>query len=147
MHKMAMEDTQLLSENDICFHLNALKKLAMADGVFDDSEKRFIDQIAQMYCLSYPKLDFESLQNRELTDEEYAQGLDNLKQNALMSKLLLKDLISLGYADGNYSEPERKRVREIGAQLNISEESIQRLEQAVDSVVKSNVLMNQALFS
>lgn len=142
-----MDDDKFFSETDICFHLNALKKLAMADGVFDDSEKRFIDQITQKYCLSYTNLDFESLQNRELTDEEYAQGLEKLKQNPLMSKLLLKDLISLGHVDGNYSEPERKRVREMGALLNISEESIQRIEQAVDSVINASLLMNQALFS
>ena len=69
-----MDDDKFFSETDICFHLNALKKLAMADGVFDDSEKRFIDQITQKYCLSYTNLDFESLQNRELTDEADSIG-------------------------------------------------------------------------
>ena len=142
-----MEDDKLLSENDICFHLNALKKLALADGVYHDSEKRFIDQITQMYCSSYPDLDFEALQERELSEEEYAQGLEKLKQNILLSKLFLKDLISLGHVDGHYSDPERKRVREMATQLNISEDSIQLLEQAVDSVINASVLMNQAIFS
>lgn len=142
-----MDDTKILPEEDVCFLLNALKKLAIADGHYDDSEKRFIDQITQIYCLYYPNLDSETLQNRALSDEEYAQVLEKLKQNSRMSKLFLKELISLGYADGNYSESERNHVREIGAKINISEESIQLLENAVDSVIKASVLMNNALFS
>lgn len=142
-----MDSNQLLSENDICFHLNALKKLAMADGVYDDNEKRFIDQITQVYISSYPDLDLETIQKKELSDEEYAQGLENLKQNMTRSKLFLKDLITLGHADGDYSEPERKMVREIAVQLNISEDALQLLEQAVDSLIKASVLMNTALYS
>ncbi|MBQ3350655.1 MAG: TerB family tellurite resistance protein [Thermoguttaceae bacterium] len=142
-----MENNQLLSEEDIRFHLSALKKMAKADGVYDDSEKRFIDQITQVYISSYPDLDFETIQKKELSDEEYAQGLENLKQNATRSKLFLKDLITLGHADGDYSEPERKMVREIAAQLNISEDALQLLEQAVDSLIKASVLMNTALYS
>ena len=142
-----MDDNKLLSEEDIRFHLSALKKLAMADGVYDDSEKRFIDQITQVYISSYPDLDFETMQKKELSDEEYAQGLENLKQNTTRSKLFLKDLITLGHADGDYSEPERQMVREIAAQLNISEDALQLLEQAVDSLIKASVLMNTALYS
>ena len=142
-----MEDKQLLSEEDIRFHLSALKKLAMADGVYADSEKRFIEQIAQTYRTSFPELDIEALQNRELSDEEYAKGLESLKQDALRAKLFLKDLISLGYVDGDYSEPERKLVREIAAKINISEESVDLLEKAVDSIIKASILMNNALYT
>lgn len=138
---------QLLSENDICFHLNALKKLAMADGVYDDSEKRFIDQITQVYISSYPDLDFDTIQKKELSDEEYAQGLENLKQNSLRAKLLLKDLISLGYADGDYSEPERKLVQETAEKLNLSKEYVRLLEKAVDDMLRATLFMNNVLFS
>ena len=69
------------------------------------------------------------------------------RTNTTRSKLFLKDLITLGHADGDYSEPERQMVREIAAQLNISEDALQLLEQAVDSLIKASVLMNTALYS
>lgn len=142
-----MEDNQLLSVEDIRFHLSALKKLAMADGDYADSEKRFIEQVAQTYKASFPDLDIEALQEREFSDEEYAQGLDSLKQNMLRAKLFLKDLISLGYVDGDYSKPERKLVREIAAKINVTDESVDLLEKAVDSIIKASVLMNNALYN
>ena len=142
-----MDDNKLLSEEDIRFHLSALKKLAMADGVYDDSEKRFIDQITQVYISSYPDLDFETMQKKELSDEEYAQGLENLKQNKLRAKLLLKDLITLGHADGDYSEPERKLVQEISEKLNLSKEYVRLLEKAVDDMLRATLFMNNVLFS
>lgn len=142
-----MEEIKFFPKEDVCFHLSALKKLAIVDGVFHDSEKRIIDQIAQMYISFYPDLDFETVQKMDLSEDEYNQGLEKLKQNPFLSRLLLKDLITLGYVDGAYSELESEMVRDTAQKLNVSEDRVRLLEKAVDDLNRATLFMNNVLFS
>lgn len=142
-----MSEINFFTEDDICFHLFALKKLALADGVYDDSEKQFIEQITQVYKSYYPDLDYESTVNKDLSDEQFTQGLEKLKQSVTRSRLFLKDLISLGHADGDYSEPERKMVRDAAQKLNVSEDAVRLLEKAVDDIVRATLFLSDAVYS
>ena len=104
----------VMTEDNMRFHINALKKIAVADGQFSESEQRFIEEIAGIYCCAIPGLNPVALLESTITDEDFAKNLENLASFQPRARLLLKDLISLGHIDGDYSEPEKKLVREIG---------------------------------
>ena len=137
----------IMTEDNIRFHINALKKIAVADGRFSESEQRFIEEVAGIYCSAIPGLDPFVLMESTITDEEYAQNLEKLASFQSRARLLLKDLISLGHIDGDYSDPEKKLVREIGGKMNIPEDVIGKLETAVEDLLKATSALNAVLYS
>ena len=137
----------IMTEDNIRFHINVLKKIAVADGRFSESEQRFIEEVAGIYCSAIPGLDPFVLMESTITDEEYAQNLEKLASFQSRARLLLKDLISLGHIDGNYSDPEKKLVREIGGKMNIPEDVIGKLEAAVEDLLKATSALNAVLYS
>lgn len=137
----------IMTEDNIRFHVNVLKKIAVADGRFSESEQRFIEEVAGIYCSAIPGLDPFVLMESTITDEEYAQNLEKLASFQSRARLLLKDLISLGHIDGNYSDPEKKLVREIGGKMNIPEDVVGKLETAVDDLLKATSAINAVLYS
>ena len=137
----------IMTEDNIRFHINALKKIAVADGRFSESEQRFIEEVAGIYCSAIPGLDPFVLMESTITDEEYAQNLEKLASFQSRARLLLKDLISLGHIDGNYSDPEKKLVREIGGKMSIPEDVIGKLEAAVEDLLKATSALNAVLYS
>ena len=137
----------ILTEDNIRFHINTLKKIAIADGRFSESEQRFIEEVACFYCSAIQGLNPYQLMESTITDEEYAQNLEKLASFQSRARLLLKDLISLGHIDGNYSDPEKKLVREIGGKMNIPEDVIGKLESAVDELLKATSAINAILYS
>ena len=137
----------ILTEDNIRFHICTLKKIAVADGYFSESEQRFIEEVAGIYCSAIPGLDPFVLMESTITDEEYAQNLEKLASFQSRARLLLKDLISLGHIDGDYSEPEKKLVREIGGKMSISEDVIGKMETAVEDLLKATAGINAVLYS
>lgn len=136
-----------LTEDNIRFHICMLKKIAVADGYFSESEQRFIEEVAGIYCSSIPNLNPYQLLEATITEEEYVQNLEKLSSFQPRARLLLKDLISLGHIDGDYSDPEKKLVREIGGKLNIPEDVIAKLEGAVEDLIKATAGINAVLYS
>ena len=137
----------IMTEDNIRFHINALKKIAVADGQFSENEQSFIEEIAGIYCCAIPGLNPVALLESTITDEEYSQDLEKLASFQSRARLLLKDLISLGHIDGDYSDPEKKLVREIGGKMNIPEDVIGKLETAVDDLNKATSALNAVLYS
>ena len=137
----------IMTEDNIRFHINVLKKIAVADGRFSESEQRFIEEVAGIYCSAIPGLDPFVLMESTITDEECAQNLEKLASFQSRARLLLKDLISLGHIDGNYSDPEKKLVREIGGKMSIPEDVIGKLEAAVEDLLKATSALNAVLYS
>ena len=142
-----MDTSFILTEDNIRFHINTLKKIAVADGSFSKSEQRFIEEVACFYCSAIPELDPYQLLEATITDEEYAQNLEKLASFQSRARLLLKDLISLGHIDGKYSDPEKKLVREIGGKMSIPEDVIGKLETAVEDLLKATASINAILYS
>ena len=137
----------IMTEDNIRFHINALKKIAVADGQFSENEQRFIEEIAGIYCCAIPGLNPVALLESTITDEEYAQNLEKLASFQSRARLLLKDLISLGHIDGDYSDPEKKLVREIGGKMSIPEDVIGKLETTVEDLLKATASINAILYS
>ncbi|MBR6435493.1 MAG: hypothetical protein IKS45_03210 [Thermoguttaceae bacterium] len=137
----------ILTEDNIRFHICTLKKIAVADGYFSESEQRFIEEIAGIYCSSIPQLEPFELMDSSITDEEFDKNLKALSTFQPRARLLLKDLISLGHVDGDYSEPEKKLVREIGGKMNVPEEVIDKLEVAVEKLITATAAINALLYS
>ncbi len=136
-----------LTEDNIRFHICMLKKIAVADGYFSESEQRFIEEVAGIYCSSIPNLNPYQLLEATITEEEYVQNLEKLSSFQPRARLLLKDLISLGHIDGDYSDPEKKLVRDIGGKMNIPEDVIAKLEGAVEDLIKATAGINAVLYS
>ena len=136
-----------LTEDNIRFHICMLKKIAVADGRFSESEQRFIEEVACFYCSAIPELNPYQLMESTITDEEYVKNLEKLASFQSRARLLLKDLISLGHIDGEYSEPEKKLVREIGGKLSIPDDVISKLENAVEDLLKATAGINAILYS
>ncbi|MBQ3351756.1 MAG: TerB family tellurite resistance protein [Thermoguttaceae bacterium] len=139
--------TFFLTEDNIRFHICMLKKIAVADGYFSESEQRFIEEVAGIYCSSIPNLNPYQLLEATITEEEYVQNLEKLSSFQPRARLLLKDLISLGHIDGDYSDPEKKLVRDIGGKMNIPEDVIAKLEGAVEDLIKATAGINAVLYS
>lgn len=137
----------ILTEDNIRFHICMLKKIAVADGYFSESEQRFIAETAAIYCTAIPELDPVQLMESTITDEEYAQNLEKLSSFQPRARLLLKDLISLGHIDGDYSDPEKKLVREIAGKMNVSEEIVGKLELTVEDLIKATSALNAVLYA
>ena len=137
----------ILTEDNVRFHICTLKKIAVADGYFSESEQRFIEEVANIYCSAVPELNPVELMDSTITDEEFNNNLKSLASFQPRARLLLKDLISLGHIDGNYSDPEKKLVREIGGKLSIPEDVIEKLEVAVEDLNKATAAMNAVLYS
>ena len=136
-----------LTEDNIRCHICMLKKIAVADGYFSESEQRFIEEVAGIYCSSIPNLNPYQLLEATITEEEYVQNLEKLSSFQPRARLLLKDLISLGHIDGDYSDPEKKLVRDIGGKMNIPEDVIAKLEGAVEDLIKATAGINAVLYS
>lgn len=136
-----------MTEDNIRFHISTLKKIAVADGSYSESEQRFIEEIACIYCNAIPELNPMQLLESNITDEEYAQNLERLASFQPRARILLKDLISLGHVDGKYSAPEKKLVREIGGKMNIPEDVIEKLETAVEALLNATADINAVIYS
>ena len=137
----------ILTEDNVRFNICTLKKIAVADGYFSESEQRFIEEVTSIYCSAVPELNPVELLDSTITDEEFNKNLEALAAFQPRARLLLKDLISLGHIDGNYSDPEKKMVREIGGKLSIPEDVIEKLEVAVEDLNKATAAMNAVLYS
>ena len=117
------------SENDIKLHLCALIRIANADGNFCDREKALVNSTIGAYCTIFPSLSAEELLAVEFSDNDFDAALERLKAAPLQARLLIKDLVTLGYIDDDYCDAERKMVAEFGTKLGIPMAIIHELEE------------------
>ncbi len=133
------------SIQDIELHINALYRLAMADGIFDPREIQYIQSIAKSYSVFFPEFSSEKCLETTLSDDEFASALKNISASPVRAKLLLKDLIVLGHIDGHFTDDEKDLVAQIGQQLGISLDIVKQLEVYVkdmlDDLNKLNVVI------
>lgn len=123
--------------HDILMHVAALKKLAVADGVFSSEEKAFIAAITEGYSRSIGADAIEGIKNdsETITMDEVNAWLPALADCRSSALNFVKDLISLGYADGRYSDAEHNFVKDVAAKIGIDLKSIVSIEKAIVGVI------------
>ena len=134
------------SADEIELHINALNRLAMADGVFDPSEKQYIQSVAKAYTVIYPTFSTDNCLNATLSEDEFNTALEKIKTSPQRSKMLLKDLIVLGHIDGHYTDDEKELVAQIGQKLDIAIEVVKQLEDCVQNLLKDIEKLNFVIY-
>ena len=130
-----METPLFRSEEDIKFHLCALRRLAFADGVFCDVEKTVLTNTIRAYCDQFPDLVFSNLIEIDFSEEDFTNALERLKESPVQAKLLIKDLVTLGFVDNDYCAAERAMVANYGTKMGISLETINEIETLTEEML------------
>ena len=134
------------SAEDIELHINALNRLAMADNVFDQREKQFIQNIAKSYAINYPSFSSEKCFETTLSDDEFNKALEKIKTSPVRSKMLLKDLIVLGHIDGHYTDDEKELVSQISQKLDIASDIVTELEVCIKNILDDINNLNSVIY-
>lgn len=108
------------SHEKIGKHINALVELSSANGLLDNNQKSYIQNLALAYGVDPKTINFN------VSENETSQLLSAFTEHK--SKMsLLQDLISVLYLDGKLTESERNLVSSIGENLNVLPQKVNAL--------------------
>ena len=130
------DEIMSLSDKAKVAYLQAFTRLAHADGVFDASEKKFIENMAKSYLLPeklLPKV-FDA------SDADVLKSVKNIKSRRAALELI-KDLCFLGYADNDLSEEELVFIGKIGEAMGVTPTKVEEIS---DWVVEKMILAEKA---
>lgn len=145
-----MQNILLFSDvEDIKMHIAVLQQMAKADGIIKDAEQNFISNVISIYS-SHIGIE-ETTQITEKTDELSSEAIycweNSLKFRPVQAKNLLKDLITLGYLDMDFSNPEKDLVRDIALQAGITQDTVEKIAFSVRQIMEATVALNNLIFS
>jgi len=109
-------------------YVNALVHIAALDQVVTEAEREYIVGIANKFGISdnaFVDQIMWSLLAKRPTIEEIVIPINEKRQKLS----LIHDLIVLCFADGEYSEVERKMVKRVCMLLQISDEELKSIEE------------------
>lgn len=128
-----MDIKEILQTKEGCVNfLKGLIRLANADGVVDESEFAFYRQAAIALELG----EEEILALEKTKSEEHEITLEFKTDREKMFFLI--QAVQLCWVDNNYSEAERKELRNICQEIGISEESLKEVEVWAEEGVEWN---------
>lgn len=120
----------IYGERDVLMHIASLLCVAKADGVIRDEEKSYIMKVAASYAgLCVGKSFDEIVEHSEpinLTDVEKWQ--QSLSEHPKEARNLIKDMVSLGFADKDFCNHEREAVAEVASRLNVPDTTVKNIE-------------------
>ncbi len=128
-----MELTQMyLTEEERVNFLKGMVRMARIDGVVEEEERVFFRNL--LIALAISEENAAKLENSLDADMESAEIKNylsisfNTKKQAIF---FLEEAIQLCYIDGVYHEKEQKEIRLITKELNISAETLDKVEKWV----------------
>lgn len=121
------------SEKDILMHIASLIRLSFADGKKMECEQSFINQIASSYARLFGQKPFDLIveESESAFVEDVLQWQERLKKYPLRARNLVKDMIALACADGDYCDKERKMIEEDAERLSVDIEVVRAIEKAL----------------
>lgn len=132
-----------MNEKEKTSYVKALMYIALADDTVEDNERFFIHQIGQIYKLedeTLARLETSILKKEETLDEILSEIGD--RKNKLM---LLFDLVALCFADGNYSDIERKGMETVSNIMGIENSKLDEIESVLKDHVELQTRVNRIL--
>lgn len=126
-----------LDEDTRVAYLQAFSRLAGVDGNFDESEKRFVKNLARTYQVENRRLD-EILNC--LGDEEIIEKVKQIN-NRRVSLELIKELCILAHADDVLTDGETLLIGRIGQAMDIE---LDKIEQISNWVIDKIILAEEA---
>lgn len=123
--------TKLNEEQRVAF-MKALARLANADGVLDEEEKKFIEQVALIYGVPAKRIeDILKIDN----DEEIINAV-KIIDNRRAALELIKEMCVLAHADSELSDSETLLIGKIGLAMGVELEKIEQISQwVIDRVI------------
>lgn len=116
-----------LSEEQKIAFMKALVRLAKADGVLDEDEKKFLLELAQIYGIGKERQEeIISVKN----DEEIIEVAKTIKDRRAALELV-KEMCILAHADDELSEDETLLIGKIGQAMGVELEKISQISQWV----------------
>lgn len=118
-------------------YLKAFTRLASADGVFDDSEKAFIKDLAERYVVPSDRLPeiFAAID-----DEKIIEDVKQIR-NRRAALELIKELCFLAHADDELTDDETLFIGRVGQAMNIE---LEKIEQISNWVIDKIILAEEA---
>ena len=113
--------------------VKGLVPVAWADGRFADQEKQVIEGLIQAFGAS----EQEAAELRAWAEKP--RGLEDIPITDLSSddrRVLLQHAVLLSYADGDYSEPEKRLIEGMVAKLRIPPDEAKQLLEAAGERAK-----------
>lgn len=139
MRKVAFKDVHELEE-----YVAALVCVANADNDFSAEERRFIEGLVVVYSTLFPNAKAD-----EIMSKANGRQIDDIgaifKGEPVKSRMLIRDLIVLGHADGKYTEDERRVIRELADSLNIPQAEFEELQSAVVSQAEAEFVIDRII--
>ncbi len=124
--------------------VNALVYIASSDERITEEERTKITSISRFYGIEdgelINKILFNAI-NKEVSIGEILRPISERKAKIL----LINELISFCFIDGEYSEKERNIVHEISTMLHIENEKVLELEQINNDSITANMNLAKAL--
>lgn len=119
-----------LSHQQIQDFLTALSFVMHADGESSEEEKEYIKVAALAYGLDEPDFD---LIMRKRSLEEVIKKIAWLKEKPTTARYMIREMISLALADGEFLEEELAGISHVSKAVGISEK---RLNDMIDWAVE-----------
>lgn len=134
---------------DVLMHIAVLMRLAMADGRFLPSERKYIEDLAEVYAQTHTSCSFERLTERigQLSEHDQTDWCKSLASRPVKAKNLVKDLVTLGNIDGDFCLEERNLVYEISASFGLDKSTVDDIARAVLDVMASSLRLNALIYS
>ena len=132
-----MKDITIFSlfdtERDILMHIASLVRVANADGEVLECEEKFIEQMAVAYTHSFGAISFDEIVSKsdKITSADVIDWQHTLLERPQEARNLVKDLIALAYADGDYCDSERHMIEKDAATLGVGIEDVRAIEKAL----------------
>lgn len=135
-------------EKDVLMYLSQLVRLADADGVLAPEERLFVETVATGYLKRDLTVSYDEVLKliSGFTDGETSEWFADLASRPIVARNLIKDLVSLGYADGRFCDAEFKLINEIAARIGIPESRVQMIGKAVAGALVAQENLNKSIF-
>ena len=110
-----------LNNFDKELYLDSLILLTKADKKITQEERNFIDTQANLFDIDIEKKWEKNSNIKDLVRSK--NEISNVTKN-----VIIRDLISLGYIDGNFGQEEREKVYQIAKLLSVDNSQVDKLE-------------------
>ncbi len=121
-------------------YVKALLYIASLDEKVDDSEVEALNSICRLYNI--PEEYYADIWNSVNGSSDIKKILEPIVERNI-KLMLINDLISLCFADGRYTDVEKKGIRNISKLLNIEESKVLEFE----AIMEENILLRKKLFN
>lgn len=132
-----------MNKKEIVSYLKALLYIATIDENFDDNEKKYISNMANLYELTNEQV--KELEMTVINREESLEDILSEIKSRQVKLSLIYELMYLCYIDGNYCEREHAGMENIREILDIESEKLDEIEKLVIEVLKLQERIDKTL--